>query len=589
MQFIYLTSLRARRSAVLTQLALLLMMCAPITQAQFAYAAELDSILNQDHNHHRIAEPQLNLQGDGVEVGDKSNDMYEAEFLGLNRWITGRQDKRQASGLTNNLGYDTSVEPGSSIFFQFGTAEAEASDVYVTVNTCSQPVANSTSSAEAPQLTLYLSTDESNTTPGPTNTANSEMRAFDQGFVSYNVSSQKIVYIGISAPERPDGMEGGYTVSVGASRDAPYHSWSDQEYPWAVMDTDSKAALFITNTTDVADWRQFEDGNPPYTVYPMPSNSSLVTGMEKSYCAIRDASIKTLNLNITTATTFRGSKNRTPQQQVFVQGLNSSSSFVGYWARKGNSQSDDVAVPVIGGGGTVWPSKTFETKPDGNCQIIFGLSFCSEVAYAVPTNPNSFNATSLAQLYDDTAKNLYTGFNYSLQQTPCEARVTDQYSLARNCTDCANDYKHWLCAVTIPRCYDLYSSIGFLQPRSLGYNFFNGTPIAADSPYSNQTLKDRIATNSSRNAMIDDQIKPGPYKELLPCRDLCYALVRSCPAKMGFGCPTEGKMMSQSYGLDDQCNDPLSIFVLNSGIELHAKTVTALASTLITTALIFCI
>ena len=48
--------------------------------------------------------------------------------------------------------------------------------------------------------------------------------------------------------------------------------------------------------------------------------------------------------------------------------------------------------------------------------------------------------------------------------------------------------------------------------------------------------------------MIDAIIKPGPYKEVLPCEDLCYELVRSCPSFMSFACPLAGHGLNYSYG-----------------------------------------
>lgn len=47
--------------------------------------------------------------------------------------------------------------------------------------------------------------------------------------------------------------------------------------------------------------------------------------------------------------------------------------------------------------------------------------------------------------------------------------------------------------------------------------------------------------------MIDEQVRPGPWKEILPCKDLCYELVQSCPASMGFVCPLKGEG-TESYG-----------------------------------------
>jgi calcium channel MID1 len=56
--------------------------------------------------------------------------------------------------------------------------------------------------------------------------------------------------------------------------------------------------------------------------------------------------------------------------------------------------------------------------------------------------------------------------------------------------------------------------------------------------------------NSSRNPAIDEVVRPGPYKEILPCLDMCYNLVQSCPAAMGFECPGPGNGgFASSYGM----------------------------------------
>ena len=60
--------------------------------------------------------------------------------------------------------------------------------------------------------------------------------------------------------------------------------------------------------------------------------------------------------------------------------------------------------------------------------------------------------------------------------------------------------------------------------------------------------------------MIDDIIRPGPYRELLPCKDICYNLTRSCPAALQFTCPLEGYGLNYSYGSpypgEVRCNSP---------------------------------
>ena len=104
----------------------------------------------------------------------------------------------------------------------------------------------------------------------------------------------------------------------------------------------------------------------------------------------------------------------------------------------------------------------------------------------------------------------------------------------RDCNDCQEAYKEWLCSVTIPRCEDFSKEDRHLHPRAISYPFPNGDRLDAATlaKYPNIT-----AYNSSRQPRIDEMIQPGPYKELLPCDDLCYRLVQSCPAALNFGCP----------------------------------------------------
>ena len=184
---------------------------------------------------------------------------------------------------------------------------------------------------------------------------------------------------------------------------------------------------------------------------------------------------------------------------------------------------------------------------------MYNLSFCSDVAYAVPTNPFKYSPTnglpSLAALYDSNAAGMYQFFNYSLQQIACNTTSSAQFSLARTCDDCAAAYKQWLCAVTIPRCEDFSNPAPWLMPRNTAQGFVNGSAVPAElDGMSMQSLLGAVATNSSRNPIIDTDIEPGPYKEVLPCEDLCYDLVQSCPAALGFGCPYKGKGLYQSYG-----------------------------------------
>ena len=91
------------------------------------------------------------------------------------------------------------------------------------------------------------------------------------------------------------------------------------------------------------------------------------------------------------------------------------------------------------------------------------------------------------------------------------------------------------------------------------------------------TFRDRFAYSRSRNPMIDQVIKPGPYRELLPCDDLCHDLVRSCPAQLGFACPNP-PAKALSYGTRNErnltCNFPLAVVDL-SPLKAGARTLGA--------------
>ena len=184
---------------------------------------------------------------------------------------------------------------------------------------------------------------------------------------------------------------------------------------------------------------------------------------------------------------------------------------------------------------------------------MYNLTFCTSVAYSAPANfQNSkfSNTTALAQHYDNYASSLYTNFSYSLQQVPCNTTSSAQYSLTRNCTDCAEAYKIWLCAVTIPRCEDFSNPAQFLQPRAMNQSFTNSTlsGLTENDPTFRRQNNSRAYSNSSRNPMIDSEIKPGPYKEVLPCEELCYGLVQSCPASLQFVCPLKDHGLNYTYG-----------------------------------------
>ncbi|KAF2811886.1 uncharacterized protein BDZ99DRAFT_461843 [Mytilinidion resinicola] len=629
MQFPKLTPLQSRLAASLIASAILVLVYLFLTPNHFAYAAELDSILQEDHNHHRLhARVPTDLLDDLDDYDDAEG--YEAEFMGVSRSIIGRV-AAFSDALTNNVVNRMDIDPGLTHNYVFAKAqimgnhtdkgvgfpsalqlqrrsvkqdesealilnqeelgegelmdEEETEDilkrqnegpaVYISVNACRQPSPNGTVSGSPPHLTMYIS--KTNTAPGRDSQKDlvTPPIPFQGGFANYTLNSTGDVYIGVSAPDLPKNYAGNWHFEIAASIDGPYQQYHDSEFLYPV-DADSGSALFITHGLTPNDtmhnvdeeWVKF---GPLFTMYAFPQDYQPIKGLEQSFCAIRE-SFDAASLPVSTGMTRRMTPdlNQTmtsqTKQQFHIEGLNASSTYTAYLAMVGNGTTEGPDVPdgaVVGGGGQVWKAVNFSTKADGNCQVIYNLTFCSDVAYAVPANPSKFNATGLASLYDTQAQSYYDNFTKSIAQVACDTTDTARYSLAKTCDDCRQDYKNWLCAVQIPRCEDFSASpdLAYLQPRNIGQDFINGTKPAA-----NATAEKRLSFKQSRNPLIDSVIQPGPYKELLPCEDLCYSIVQSCPANLGFSCPSGGNMAA-GYGKRDPTKNNMTCSYLGAVLQ----------------------
>lgn len=181
--------------------------------------------------------------------------------------------------------------------------------------------------------------------------------------------------------------------------------------------------------------------------------------------------------------------------------------------------------------------------------VISNLTFCDQTAYSVPGNEEKYGGSKIDDLksfYDDYAKEMYDNFNKAMMQVQCDAPNESMYSLARSCDDCKTAYKNWICSVAIPRCEDFSNPDDFLQMRNIMAKFPDGTSV---DPNLQAQYGNVPAYNSSRIPNIDVVVQPGPYKEVLPCDDLCYDIVQSCPSALGLGCPQFGMIgFNTSYG-----------------------------------------
>lgn len=458
--------------------------------------------------------------------------------------------------------------------------------VYLTFNTCLQPIPNATAEdarLQPPQLQVFVSNSTTNPSPGPAVQAGAQYTVpIDGGFGSLDVIATGDLWVGVHASGLPDAdrrlwLENPpWNYELALSTDGPYHGYQETQFLYLV-DTDDSTALLVTgNMTESASRDGGVDETPenlrnpsyhPYTMYAQNQNTtSLVKGLEQSYCAVRQlAQIRPASSDVSLTT--RGLGNHL-KQQFHLKELNRSSGYWGYLARPRNRSSSDTS-------GILWQPLQLNTKGDGNCQIIYDLPFCSEVAYAVPSNPTVFsNPDNLTMFYDNIARNWFKNFTYSLQQIQCNASSSAQYSLVRNCDDCAAAYENWLCAVTIPRCMDYSSDLPYLAERSSNKLFWNATAQAwqehprmpaldqaeADKWVSaggwRQNANQSMSNVPSRNPMIDEIVKPGAYKEIRPCEDLCWTLVQSCPSPLGFSCPLDGSWGKEmSYGERDSGGD----------------------------------
>ncbi|KAM5342698.1 hypothetical protein ACJ41O_013664 [Fusarium nematophilum] len=578
--------------ASLVAFVLCLLLCAQVA----ADAVELPSELQAD-SILRLEQP--------IERSDQLDAIYEPEFAAFDRSIIGRAPDG-ITALSNNAPDSRNLEPGKAIYYMVEkntldagidardykddesteaegdshqhSRRAKARTVYISANTCLVPkiVAKDDEPKKVPQLVLYVSTTNETQRPDSSNfkEGNSKLKRipFEEGAVMYSVNATDDIYLSVAAPNATREGEDPWNFQITISLDEYYHSYDSDnttsQLLW--MDSDSTSVLLVSkNLTSNQDSREIQKimkAPPPYEIF-VGAKSGAIEGLRHSVCGLQlqaqiwansDGPGRFSNL-VTTGMTMRG-PGQLPKQQFLLTGLNASTAYSGILVQKARGKSKrQSAGDSVGGGGIVFRATEFETLSGTNCKVVTDLEFCNETQYAVPGNDKGFNNTELAKVYDDYARDMYANFEKVLAQIACEVPPESAYSLTRNCNDCREAYKRWLCTVSIPRCVDFMSSSKYGIERNAFQAFPNGTKLP------DELRKDFInkpSNNASRNAWIDTKIKPGPYKEILPCEDICYDVVQSCPAAIGFACPLPGyPSFNVSYGRRDNsmavtCNYP---------------------------------
>lgn len=256
--------------------------------------------------------------------------------------------------------------------------------VYISVNTCLQPTANDSASENPPQLSIYISETTENSKPGPSNT-NLPQRAerLEEGYALITVDARSDLFIGIHGPLLPESFSNPWNCEIAVSTDAPFHAYNDgksidgsdiderdMQSLLYFVDGDARSALLVTDNLTEADagteeferWAEIDP--PPYVVFAHNRNDTAISGLQRSFCGLRNRAQISVDrngnaANVERSMTLRGLGNK-PKQQFLIEGLNASTDYVAYLAMIGDSK--DSGEGVVGGGGQLWPATSFFTK-----------------------------------------------------------------------------------------------------------------------------------------------------------------------------------------------------------------------------------
>lgn len=396
-----------------------------IFAGNLAHAAELDSILPDDHNHERLLDPFISARGEVEEDG--ADMIYQAEFEGTGEELHGRQVLMAPIGIPNNSAKKYNINQGQTVYFVFSNqslwgphaptgsgstglpsvglsrkwedggegAEQGASNtadgddeepsihkranatrsVYITLNTCLQPgnaKGDSGPKGAPPQLTMYVG--ENQTTLGADQPADGQrIMAAGFGFANLTFDASSDVYIAVTGPKTTE-FEGIYNVEVGASIDAPFHAYSGDAADLFFIDSDSNSALLATknltleqsNTDVYKKWMNLDP--PPYVIFANNQNQTWIQGVSRSYCGLESygqiaGTKEGLRTDMVKTSMTNVTLGNYPKQQFYFQGLNASSQYYGILALPRNATViTSDGGGTPGGGGRIWQSMNFTTQ-----------------------------------------------------------------------------------------------------------------------------------------------------------------------------------------------------------------------------------
>lgn len=461
--------------------------------------------------------------GFNLDIDEPYDPFHNAnEFIGDKRLLLSSSYKsstdkskglQEFTPISNQIGQSEIQYYSFSVNTSTGLGEYYEYLIFLTGNICSQP---DYLTVDDPSLTVYYSFNSSMFS----NFELGEMSQFKNGYFQalerVPISSDDIdsvLYIAVRAPESTNTSDV-WKYEIGVSQNDLVFQWDDRS--WAsLVDTDEDSALIVTGNLTGDHLTNYSSLNATKSKYSLFIYSydykDFFKQLNSSWCAVRNGPALLSTSYFESSFTNRGGG---LQQQFFVPGLNSSTKYIAYLV------SDFMGTSF---GGAVYQPFEFETLGTDVCELIYDLDFCDQVAYSVPNSENLSNE-AVKELYDNRAKSLFSNFSKALQQIACNTTDNAKYSPIRTCSDCHDSYKNWLCSVTIPRC----------STRNItGYKYRE--------------------VGKSRNNFINDVIQPqNAYYEILPCVNVCHAMVRDCPADFEFQCPKkDNDTISLSYYWDD--------------------------------------
>ncbi|RHZ79585.1 hypothetical protein Glove_144g81 [Diversispora epigaea] len=389
--------------------------------------------------------------------------------------------------------------------------------IYISVTICKLPSLdnnnnNNNNNKVDAKLKVYVSLDPSESEPRPNSPLSSEY-VIHNGFLSFKIkssaisssssssstsssSTNKIIYFGLFSPNQT-GVTGNYNYEIGVSTNGYLHKIPSIIQSLVLEDTDNSTALFRIDDENI-------NLSSSFLTYIVDSNS--VIDLYNSLCAFQSNTPE--NINITYNETTRGFIYPDKGKKVSIS-INNLKNGTNYTALVINNNIDNNNDNTTDNYNNIDPI-FLHTKSQLNCRLVSNLTFCNRVAYSVPANP-SHPVSTIIKFYDGLAEKYFKNFTLTLSQFSCNKT---HYSLVRNCNDCLESYKNWICAMTVPRCGD--------EDSDDDSSIIGGIPRNA---------------NQSRIPDIDKVMVPGAYIEIPPCINLCYNTTQSCPSNLNFNCP----------------------------------------------------